>query len=34
MKEAGNFMDTAPLSDTDKTKIYQGNAERILKLQT
>ena len=32
VEEAVNFMDTAPISDGDRRKIYQTNAEKLFKL--
>ena len=32
-REAGAFMDAAPISEADKVKIYSGNAERLFHLQ-
>ena len=29
---AGNFIDTAPLSEATRAKICQGNARRVLRL--
>ncbi len=32
MEPARDFMDSAPISEEDKHKIYHGNAERIFKI--
>lgn len=32
VEEAVHFMDTAPISDDDRRKIYQTNAEKVFQL--
>jgi 2,3-dihydroxybenzoate decarboxylase len=30
--EAVHFLDSAPLSETDRAKLYHGNAERVFRI--